>query len=138
MIFLLRDDECGHRTDTQENPFRRRICEVFSSSGDGSMSFEDFLDLASTLSGSAPRDIKVAIAFRIFDYNSDGYLCPEDLTKALNQLSNNGLTAPEITIVIEKVLEESDIDDDGKLSFMDFQHIIERAPDFMANFHFRI
>ena len=32
------------------NPFRDRICKVFSSSGDGALTFEDFLDMMSVFS----------------------------------------------------------------------------------------
>lgn len=34
----------------QVNPFRDRICKVFSSSGDGALTFEDFLDMMSVFS----------------------------------------------------------------------------------------
>lgn len=36
----------------QENPFRRRICEVFSLKGDGALTFDDFLNMMSVLSES--------------------------------------------------------------------------------------
>jgi calcium and integrin-binding protein 2 len=42
----------------QENPFKRRICEVFSHDGSGNLTFEDFLDMMSVFSEAAPRDIK--------------------------------------------------------------------------------
>lgn len=50
----------------QENPFKKRICQVFSSEGNGSLSFEDFLDLLSVFSEQAPRQIKVFYAFKIY------------------------------------------------------------------------
>lgn len=37
-----------------------------------------------------------------------------------------------------QVLEEADVDDDGKLSFGEFEHVITRAPDFLSTFHIRI
>ena len=48
------------------NPFKDRICEVFSSSGDGNMTFEDFLDMMSVFSDNAPKTVKVEFAFRIY------------------------------------------------------------------------
>ena len=48
------------------NPFNDRICEVFSSSGDGDMTFEDFLDMMSVFSENAPKNVKVEYAFRIY------------------------------------------------------------------------
>ncbi|GIY34429.1 calcium and integrin-binding family member 3 [Caerostris extrusa] len=40
---------------SQENPFRRRICKVFSHDGSGDMTFDDFLDMLSCFSEQAPR-----------------------------------------------------------------------------------
>ena len=54
----------------QENPFRRRICEVFSHDGSGNLNFDDFLDLFSVLSEMAPMQLKLKYAFRIYG----GYL----------------------------------------------------------------
>ena len=48
------------------NPFRDRICQVFSSSGDGNLTFEDFLDMMSVFSENAPKNVKVEYAFRIY------------------------------------------------------------------------
>ena len=50
----------------QENPFRDRIVKVFSSSHDGQMTFEDFLDMMSVFSDNAPKSVKVEYAFRIY------------------------------------------------------------------------
>ena len=50
----------------QVNPFRDRICAVFSSSQDGMLSFEDFLDMMSVFSDNCPKNLKVEYAFRIY------------------------------------------------------------------------
>ncbi len=50
----------------QVNPFKDRICDVFSSSDDGDMTFEDFLDMMSVFSDNAPKNVKVEYAFRIY------------------------------------------------------------------------
>lgn len=34
-------------------------------------------------------------------------------------------------LVPSKVLEEADLDEDGMLSFIEFEHVISRAPDFV-------
>lgn len=56
--------------ELRENPFRRRICEVFSHDGKGNLTFEDFLDLLSVFCEHAPRDIKVFYAFKIYGKKS--------------------------------------------------------------------
>lgn len=51
------------------NPFGERMCRVFSSSQDGDCTFEDFLDMTSVFSPSAPADVKAEHVFRIFGKN---------------------------------------------------------------------
>lgn len=48
------------------NPFRDRICKIFSSSHDGDCTFEDFLDMMSVFSENAPLSVKAEHAFRIY------------------------------------------------------------------------
>lgn len=50
----------------QENPFRRRICQVFSYDGAGNLTFDDFLDMFSVFSEMAPLQLKLKYAFRIY------------------------------------------------------------------------
>ncbi|KAH9370746.1 hypothetical protein HPB48_016174 [Haemaphysalis longicornis] len=114
-----------------ENPFKERICKVFSHDGSGNMTFDDFLDMLSVFSEPSPRDVKVFYAFRIYDYDEDQMLGPGDIEKATVALTRSELTPEEVQIVVEKVLEEADMDDDGKLSFTEFEHAITRAPDFI-------
>ncbi|KAM7285962.1 calcium and integrin-binding family member 3 [Ixodes scapularis] len=118
-------------SELKENPFRQRICKVFSHDGSGNMTFDDFLDMLSVFSEPSPRDVKVFYAFRIYDYDEDQMLGPSDIEKATVALTRNQLTPEEVQIVVEKVLEEADMDDDGKLSFTEFEHVITRAPDFI-------
>ncbi|OXA43769.1 calcium and integrin-binding family member 3 [Folsomia candida] len=123
--------------ELKENPFRHRICQVFSRDGNG-ISFEDFLDIFSAFSEHAPRDIKVYYAFRIYDFDGDQFLGTGDLEQTLKLLTRDELAPDEVALVSVKVLEEADVDDDGKLSFGEFEHVITRSPDFLANFHIRI
>ncbi|TKS79499.1 Calcium and integrin-binding family member 3 [Collichthys lucidus] len=117
----------------QDNPFRQRIAEVFSEDGEGNMTLDDFLDMFSVLSEMAPRDLKAYYAFKIYDFNNDDFICKSDLEKTLNKLTRNELTEDEVGMVCEKVIDEADLDNDGRLSLEDFQHMIVRAPDFLSS-----
>ncbi|NWV83127.1 CIB2 protein, partial [Dasyornis broadbenti] len=117
--------------ELKENPFKERIVESFSEDGEGSLSFNDFVDMFSVLSEMAPRELKAIYAFKIYDFNTDNFICKEDLEKTLNKLTREELTAEEITLVCEKVIEEADMDGDGKLGFADFENMISKAPDFL-------
>ncbi|KAL7287718.1 hypothetical protein TKK_0018106 [Trichogramma kaykai] len=100
--------------------------------------FEDFLEMMSVFSEHAPRDLKVYYAFRIYDFDEDGLVGPSDLERTCRQLVRGALADDEVTIVCQKVLEESDIDGDGALSYLEFEHVVTRASDFLATFHIRI
>lgn len=75
---------------------------------------------------------------RWIDFDGDNYLGKEDLRSTLRCLTRNELSEEEVEFVVEKVLEETDLDDDGKLSYIEFEHVISRSPDFMTTFHVRI
>ncbi|KAL1281074.1 hypothetical protein QQF64_015674 [Cirrhinus molitorella] len=128
----------GSMPELKDNPFRQRIAEVFSEDGEGNMTLDDFLDMFSVLSEMAPRDLKAYYAFKIYDFNNDDFICKSDLEKTLNKLTRNELTEDEVRMVCEKVIDEADLDNDGRLSLEDFQHMIVRAPDFLSTFHIRI
>ncbi|KAI1235037.1 Calcium and integrin-binding family member 2, partial [Lamprotornis superbus] len=118
--------------ELKENPFKERIVASFSEDGEGSLSFNDFVDMFSVLSEMAPRELKAIYAFKIYDFNTDNFICKADLEKTLNKLTREELTEEEITLVCEKVIEEADMDGDGKLGFADFENMISKAPDFLS------
>ncbi|KAG2471091.1 calcium and integrin-binding protein 1-like [Polypterus senegalus] len=126
--------------ELKSNPFRQRICYVFSTSEakDGSLSFEDFLDFLSVFSDSATPEIKSHYAFRIFDFDDDGTLDRNDLVKLVNCLTGDApetrLSQEEMNQLIGNILEESDIDKDGTVNLSEFQHVISRSPDFVSSF----
>ncbi|NP_001279206.1 calcium and integrin-binding protein 1 [Callorhinchus milii] len=126
--------------ELKANPFRDRICLVFSTSNnhDGSMSFEDFLDMLSAFSESATLEVKSHYAFRIFDFDDDGTLDRRDLETLVNCLTGDTpdtrLEESEMSQLIQNILEESDIDKDGTVNLSEFQHVISRSPDFVSSF----
>ncbi|XP_045156241.2 calcium and integrin-binding family member 2-like [Mercenaria mercenaria] len=125
-------------TELRENPFCERICQVFSEDGSGDMNFDDFLDMFSVFSEAAPRDIKCVYAFKIYDFDGDNFLNRFDLEKTLRCLTRNELTVDEVSFIVDKVIEEADLDDDNMLSYIEFEHVISRSPDFLNTFHIRI
>ena len=72
--------------ELRENPFRTRICEVFSTDGHG-LHFEDFLDLFSVFSAHAPWELKATYAFRVYDFNGDAAICMDDIKRVIECLT---------------------------------------------------
>ena len=52
--------------ELKENPFRKRICKVFSVDDSGNLTFDQFVYLFSVFSEKAPREMKVQFAFKIY------------------------------------------------------------------------
>lgn len=89
--------------ELRENPFKGRICQAFSRDGEGNLTFEDFLDMFSVFSEQAPRDIKVFYAFKIYDFDNDGFISIGDLKESIVCLTKNELTCEEHQQIAEKV-----------------------------------
>jgi len=122
------------------NPFGDRICKVFSSSNDGDCTFEDFLDMMSVFSEAAPKSVKAEHAFRIFDFDGDDMLGLSDLKQVIERLigDQNRLPESDMKFLIQNILSEADLDDDGALSFPEFEHIIDKSSDFTNSLRIRL
>ena len=66
-------------SELKENPFRKRICKIFSTDGSGDLSFNDFMLLFSSLCERSPRDIKLHYAFSIYDFDGDNFIGISDI-----------------------------------------------------------
>ena len=53
-------------------------------------------------------------------------------------MTQGQLTDDEYEQIWRKILEETDIDDDKKLSNNEFTHVINKCPDFLTTFNVRI
>ncbi|XP_003411882.2 calcium and integrin-binding family member 4 [Loxodonta africana] len=115
------------------NPFRDRICRVFSH--DGVFSFEDVLGMASVFSEQACPSLKIEYAFRIYDFNENGFIDEEDLQSIVLRLLNSDDVSEDLLVdLTNHVLSESDLDNDNMLSFSEFEHAMAKSPDFMNSF----
>jgi len=133
----------------RDNAFGERILQVFSD-GQEDMSFEDFLDMASVFSEGATRDVKSSYAFRMYDFDNDGYLGEKDLQQTVEYLigakkpqkkgekvEKPHLDAEQVNQAVQQILAESDLDQDNQLSYIEFEHVVSRAPDFTNTFRIR-
>ncbi|XP_011736341.1 calcium and integrin-binding family member 4 isoform X1 [Macaca nemestrina] len=115
------------------NPFRDRICRVFSHKG--VFSFEDVLGMASVFSEQACPSLKIEYAFRIYDFNENGFIDEEDLQRIILRLLNSDDMSEDLLMdLTNHVLSESDLDNDNMLSFSEFEHAMAKSPDFMNSF----
>lgn len=65
------------------------------------------------------------------DFDGDDMLGVSDLRQVVDRLIGpNRLSESQMQHLIQNILEEADLDDDGALSFAEFEHIIDKSPDF--------
>lgn len=127
------------------NPFRKRICQVFSHNGTGAMTFIDFLDMISVFSAKSPLQIKLEYAFRIYDFDNDNVIQMNDIKKTMKCLSDaqglheeDQLTEEQMELLIEKVIEEASIDTERGISFEEFCTVLKKIPYFLEYFQMRL
>ena len=55
-----------------------------------------------------------------------------DLRQVIQRLIgfNNSFSDVELEQLIVNIMEEADLDDDGSLSFAEFEHVIDKSSDF--------
>ncbi|GMF28972.1 unnamed protein product [Phytophthora fragariaefolia] len=109
-----------------------RLYDVFDRDGNGQI---DFSELASGLSVlcKGARDAKVKAAFRLYDFNADGFISLDEMKRYLTSIfkvlyevqpemrQETGVSAEELGIVTaEQAFLEADSNHDGKLSYDEF------------------
>ena len=69
--------------------------------------------------------------FLFLDFDGDDMLGIGDLRQVVDRLTApQRLNDTDMQQLLQYLLEEADLDDDGALSFAEFEHIIEKSSDF--------
>lgn len=56
----------------------------------------------------------------------------------IRSLTRDELSDVEVEFIIERIIEEADLDGDSSINFAEFEHVVSRSPDFIRTFHIRI
>ena len=81
----------------------------------GTIDFEEFLEMMSKRMTNKDEDEEIREAFRIFDQDGNGFITLEELESVMIKLGEN-LTNDELTAM----MHEADLDGDGKIDFDEF------------------
>jgi len=131
--------------ELRNNPFRHRLCQIFSSEPinsptSGDLTFDEFVDLYHCLSPRASTDTKMQTAFRMFDFDGNGFLTTEDLEELLLALAKPPRKGKclwarsDVRAICERVMRDCDIDGNGRLSYAEFTKMMSRVTDFHQKF----
>ena len=138
--------------ELKQNPFARRMCQVFSRDQNEKMFFEDFLDMMSVLSENAPTQVKAEWAFRIFDEDGDGRLDKKDIARVVRKMtleddqegdeedarSVKEVQEEQVNKVVTHVINETDINKSDSISLVEFKQMVSKSHDFEDNFRIKL
>ena len=117
---FLEPNELFDVPELKDNPIVQRIVNVFDENNDGCISFYEFVNgLSSLASGSKPIE-KYKFAFKIYDYNGDGYISNGDLYHMIKLMVKDSLGDIHIQQLVDRTMQAADLDKDGLLTFEEF------------------
>jgi Ca2+-binding EF-hand superfamily protein len=111
-----------------------RLYDIFDTDGDGVVDFTELSTGLTVLCGGT-RDEKAAAAFSLYDYNGDGVISLDEMTRYLTSvfkvmyeaqpgtMERMGGVSPEelADVTARQAFIEADVDEDGMLTFEEFQ-----------------
>jgi len=90
--------------------------------GNGTIEFPEFLELMKEKYGSDDQESDLREAFKIFDRDRDGFIDMNELKKVSMMLGT--LLDPQ---EIDELMEEADVDGNGKLDYAEFVKMLLRV-----------
>jgi Ca2+-binding EF-hand superfamily protein len=126
----------GHASDDDHAKAMRivdKLFDVFDEDGNGAVDFSELASGLSVLCGGS-RDEKAEAAFALYDYNGDGFISLEEMTRYLTSVfkvmyetqpgtqERMGVSAEQLAgVTAEQAFVDADLNHDGRLSFEEFQ-----------------
>merc|ERR1711871_193550 len=154
LLKRLTKDEVRRCEQLKSNPFTPRLVDIFSERGDETLNFDEFIDIFSVFSSRAPKEEKIKVAFRMYDFDDNGFIDPVDLEMVIETMlklaaddDKERLSEEERICIIQKIITEGDpsvTEEDqqkhgwqnvGQISCHEFERIMQRVPDFESKFY---
>lgn len=101
-----------------QNPTEDEILSLvieYDVNGDGTIDFDEFLEMMMKQSKDVDQTIEIREAFKIFDRDGNGYIDAKELKQVVTRMGE-ALTSAEA----DEFMKEADLDGDGKLDYNEF------------------
>ncbi|KAF1780263.1 EF-Hand 1, calcium-binding site [Phytophthora cactorum] len=109
------------------NTILNRLFELFDVDKNGMVDFSEISSGLSVFCGGSSEE-KIRAAFALYDYNADGYISMEEMTRYLTPATNGTRVPEELGVrTAQQAFEEADLDHDGRLSFPEFRKWYTRS-----------
>ena len=93
------------------------IRNVGNNSSDGGIDFQNFIELMVKHGSNIDEDI--AHSFKVFDIDGDGLITELQVTM-------NNLGEPMNEVEVKAMIDEADLDGDGKINYKEFQRLMDK------------
>jgi serine/threonine-protein phosphatase 2B regulatory subunit len=108
----------------RQNPLAKRLIQVFDDDDSGSIDFLEFIRGISEAMGKRGTEDILKFAFKVYDLDRDGFIGTGELFLVLQMMVGNNLPPRQLQELVDKTIIEADTDEDGKISFAEFEKII--------------
>lgn len=123
---LIEAEEFLDVPELRNNPIVKRVISIFDINQDGKISFYEFIIGLGALTDISPNRMeKLNFAFKIYDFDEDGYISNGDLFKALKLFTGNKMNDLQIQQIVDRSIINADKDLDGKISFEEFVDCVQ-------------
>ena len=102
-----------------DNELKNMIRNVGNNSSDGGIDFQNFIELMVKHGSNIDEDI--AQSFKVFDIDGDGLITEDELHVTMNNLGE-----PMNDVEVKAMINEADLDGDGKINFKEFQRLMDK------------
>jgi|ERR1711865_270301 len=107
------------------NPLAENILRTLDADRDKTVDFEEFVKVLSAFSSSGDPGQKLQYIFGVYDQDNDGYLNSKELMDVLRTVASKDMPEEELQSVVDKTIASVDGDGDGKVSFVEFQQLLD-------------
>ena len=98
---------------------------IFDEDGGGSVDFREFILGLSAFSSKGNKEEKLRFAFKVYDIDRDGFISNGELFIVLKMMVGSNLKDTQLQQIVDKTIMEADKDLDGKISFQEFERMVE-------------
>ena len=98
---------------------------IFDEDGSGSVDFREFILGLSAFSSKGNKVEKLRFAFNVYDMDRDGYISNGELFLVLKMMVGQNLKETQLQQIVDKTIMEADLDGDGRISFQEFERMVE-------------
>ncbi|KAL1532209.1 Calcineurin B-like protein 7, variant 2 [Salvia divinorum] len=130
--FLLALFNCSNT----KNILAERLFTLFDLKKNGVIEFGEFVRTLNIFHPDTAQQDKIAFAFNLYDLGHTGYIEREelkDMVLATLRESELSLSEDDVEAIVDKTLQEADLNGDGKIDLEEWKHLVAKYPSLTKN-----